>query len=328
MSIFTEIFVMKRALYLFLFVLDTTFLPAQLVHPSFSLITGKEYALKVDVNQNTIAQSNGMDEDISLDIGAAYHFIVDSLDSDGNYMLSAFYTHLSISMVAPSMKISLNPESSSGKLLQEYLELLQNFRWKLVMTPAGELKEVSGLNEVFQLMSEREGSRVEQDIIIKTLNEAFGTEAVLSFSNMILHIYPDYNAPGRWEMNLKHNFNTREVDLRNKWYYTLNKSGQQLIQGMGVFNSAESDTLEYGGLLLTTSLSGNQTYDYQTNKESGWISSGNSRQRMIVLNKIVNDPSFPEGLEIPVYTETIYTIRDASPVENEEAKQAGRKRKK
>jgi len=285
--------------------------------------------LEVTVHQNTVSDADGIQKNISLDIRCGYNFRIDSIEDNGSYCVTVRYKNLSISMIAPEMKISLNPETPSGKILQEYIDLLENRKWNMILSRAGEVKSISGLSGIFHEMYNESSASGQQDVIIKTLDEAFGEESFLSFSNMILHLYPDYPVIEKWVTRNRHFFNTKEVSLSNKWYYTYNKDGQQLVQGIGIIESPVSDTIEYNGISITTSVEGSQTYDYITNPETGWMLAGLSRQKIIVINKIVNDPSFPEGLEIPTLTETSYLIKDKT-VKAEEpvTKNKGRRNRK
>ncbi|MFZ5941194.1 MAG: DUF6263 family protein [Bacteroidota bacterium] len=320
---------MKLLFYLTLPFYLASALQAQTPSPGYRLSGGSEYGLSLSVSQNTVTEAGGIEQNVSLDISGIYWFRVDSTDLEGNYMISVHFSHLALSMVAPLLNISLNPGTTSGKTLQNYLDYMENKYWQIRMAPSGKILEISGLKGLFNNMYSLPASEPgEQEVIIKTLSEAFGEEAMYSFSNMVLNIYPDVPATYRWETVNTHYINTRPVTLSNNWYFSINKSGQRLIQGLGLIFSDYSDTIVQNGISVCSAVKGNQTYDYIADPETGWLLSGNSRQRIVVTNLILNNPSFPQGLEVPSYTETLYILKEEQKPQAKETEHSDRKGKK
>ena len=61
---------------------------------------------------------------------------------------------------------------------------------------------------------------------------------------------------------------------------------------------------------VTSSVSGNQTYDFQMDIESGWLKKCVSRQQIKIETTIVKSEYLPAGLKIPSFTETVFEVKD------------------
>jgi hypothetical protein len=123
-----------------------------------------------------------------------------------------------------------------------------------------------------------------------------------------------------WTNDITYYFNTKPVDMVNRYILAKSAGKNVVIQGMGMLNSSKEffETTDMGDVKST--VTGSQTYDFQMDLETGWLKQCNSRQRVIIETTILKSKYFPTGLKIPSYTETIFEItggRMEKPIDTE-----------
>ena len=281
---------------------------AQEPNLSYRLHPGERYYLKSDLQQSTHSESIDTEE-ISFYSLTGLEFLVDSLDGSGNYCLSANYRDLLISMLAPRLDIDINSASGKDRMLTDMVKLLEQGSFHLVMTPRGELKSVSGLDELFApLASNQASDTTEQEVIRKSLEETYGPDALRSQFNLFVWIYPVLNPMTNWTNDVSYYFNTKAVSMVNRYLVSRSTEASVTIQGIGMLNSTE-EFFETTGLGdVKSSVNGSQTFDFQMNPETGWLNRCVSRQRVIIETTILKSSHLPTGLKIPSYTETVFEV--------------------
>jgi hypothetical protein len=99
------------------------------------------------------------------------------------------------------------------------------------------------------------------------------------------------------------------VEIVNRYYFTKTTGKVHTIQGMGMISASKEfpETLPIGE--VSSTVSGTQTFDFQTEASSGWLIRCISKQRLIIETTIVKSEQFPAGLKIPSYTETAFEVK-------------------
>ena len=276
---------------------------------SYALRPGDVYMLDIDLQQSTHSESMEREE-ISFYTLTTLVFRVDSMDAGKDYHMSVQYQDLLLSMLAPQLDMDISSSSGKNPLLSRMLKLLETESFYLCMSPAGELKNLEGLEDLIKnLDSESRSDSLEQEVVMNTLNEAFGPDAFSSLFEVFLWIYPVISPMNNWTNDITYYFNTKPVALANR--YTLSKVTEKelVIQGLGMLNATKEfrETTSMGEVKST--VSGSQTYDFQVERQSGWPIRCVSRQRVLIETTILKSNYFPAGLKIPSYTETVFEVK-------------------
>lgn len=292
---------------------------AQEPHLNYRLHPGEKYYLVTDLQQSTHSES--MDsEEISFYNLTRLEFTVDSVENQLIYM-SVQYRDLQISMLAPRMDIDISSASGNNPMLTEMVKMLEQSRFHVAISPAGELVHLEGMEGVFKpLVSLGEADTSELQVVLKTLEETYGPDAFKSFCNLFIWVYPVIYPLNNWTNDIIYYFNTKPVDMVNRYILAKSAGKNVVIQGMGMLNSSKEffETTDMGDVKST--VTGSQTYDFQMDLETGWLIQCNSRQRVIIETTILKSRYFPTGLKIPSYTETIFEVtggRMEKPIDTE-----------
>ena len=276
---------------------------------SYNLLVGESYLLEIDLQQGTRSESNDSEE-ISFYSLSNLVFLVDSMDTRMDYHISVQYSNLLISMIAPQLGIDISSSSGRNQLLTQMVDLLEKETFHLIMSPAGELKHLEGLDSLFSsLVSLAAADTLQQDVILNTLTEAYGPDAFTSVFNLFLWIYPVISPMNNWTNDITYYFNTKPVTMVNRFYLSKFTEEELVIQGLGMLNASKEfhETTSMGQ--VKSAVSGSQTYDFQVERESGWLKRCVSRQRTVIETTILKSSYFPTGLKIPSYTETHFEVK-------------------
>jgi hypothetical protein len=278
----------------------------------YALQAGESFMLEIDLQQSTRSESMEREE-ISFYTQTRMVFSVDSADADRNYHLSVRYNDLMISMLAPQLDMDISSGSGKNPLLSRMVDQLEQQSFHLIMSPAGELRALKGLDALFRSLESQPGAdSLELEVILNTLNEAYGPDAFSSLFNVFLWIYPVISPMNNWTNDITYYFNTKPVTMVNR--YNLSKSTEDMlvIQGLGMLNAGREflETTSMGEVKST--VSGSQTYDFQVERKTGWPLRCVSRQRVLIETTILKSDYFPTGLKIPSYTETVFEVRGSS----------------
>ena len=276
---------------------------------SYRLQPGDSLFVEIDLQQNTHSES--MDsEEISFYSLTRVSFRVDSLSHGGQIHMSARYGHLMISMLAPQLDMDISSSSGKNQLLTEMVRQLEQDCFRVVISPAGELLELEGLEDIFSLLESRtENDTTQQQVILNTLEEAFGQDAFSSLFNLFIWIYPVIPPMTNWTNDMIYYFNTKPVKMLNRYFLTKTTDEMVVIQGMGMHNASKEFRENTGMGEVKSAVSGSQTYDFQMERDSGCLKRCVSRQRTVIETTILKSSYFPPGLKIPSYTETIFEVK-------------------
>jgi hypothetical protein len=184
------------------------------------------------------------------------------------------------------------------------------------MSVFGEFRESESLDSIINsLFREELPDTIQHDLIVKTLREAFGQNALVSFVNTAMNVYSDTLSDGSSKIAAI-SFNAKMLPVKNRFYYMPADDDRLRVQGVGVIEETESIIEQEKGSIVTK-MHGQQTYDHLFSRGSGWIIRGISKQRIYMLSTIRGQSELPEGLQIPSYTESEYMIRGGKIVGND-----------
>lgn len=282
---------------------------AQDANLSYRLVPGTTYLLDVEMQQNTSSESINSEE-ISMYSSVMMAFRLDSIDEKGLMMMSVCYKKLHLSMLAPGLGIDINSEGGNNELLGALTDSLQGQWFSLSMNESGKLQSMEGLSTIFQTMFDYPSSDPQQtEVTLGTLNEAYGPDAFKSLFNLFVDFYPPVQPIKNWTNDLTYYFNTKPVEIANRYYFTKSNGEAITIQGMGMIKSSSdyAEVLPMGE--VSSKVSGTQTYDFQTEVSSGWLIRCISKQRLLIETTIIKSNQLPSGLKIPSYTETAFEVK-------------------
>jgi hypothetical protein len=274
----------------------------------YRLEAGKSYYLVSDLQQNTHSESVDSEE-ISFYNLTRLEFHVDSIDGASQYHMRVRYRDLLISMLAPQLDIDISSASGKDSMLTTMVNMLEQGTFSILMTARGELVKVEGLEELFESLASMElADTTEQEVVLKTLSEAYGPDAFRSLCNVFLWIYPVIQPMQNWTNDITYYFNTKPVNMVNRYYLSKTTSEVVVIQGMGMLNAMKEYHETTGLGDVKSAVSGSQTYDFQMDPESGWLIQCVCRQRIMIETTILKSSYLPTGLKIPSYTETAFEV--------------------
>jgi len=302
-----------RRLLIYVIILFPVIVSGQDKTLGYKLDPGKRYSLKISVNQSTFSDTYDQSSDVTLDLRMTLHFDIQRQINDQYYTANVSYDELYLSMLAPSMNIDINSGSGKNLILSNLIDTLESRIFRLQLKRDGSFILFSDINACFfEMYDFNIGTEEERDVIIKTLREAFGNNAFNSICNIFVNLYPPDYQTANWDKSISYYFNTKPVAMTNRFFLVKQTIEQNTIQGIGMISPSESVTETNDGTTVSSSASGSQTYDLQADPESGWLHEGTSRQRIMVKTTIVRDNILPRGLEIPSYTETLFTLKGTS----------------
>ena len=281
---------------------------AQEPRQSYRLKQGETYLLAIEIQQNT--RSEAMDSDaITLSSQIEMEFTVDSLEEPDLVHLTVQYQSLALSMMAPEMGLDINSGSNASSLLASLIDSLEQTRFRVITDTRGALLDQQGLASRFEqlaLLPARD--TIELAVILHTLREVYGPNAFSSLFGLFLSVYPVVQPMRNWTNDITYYFNTRPVEMVNR--YTLSRTTDELmiIQGLGMIEARQQfrENTEMGE--VESAVTGTQTYDLQMDRATGWPLKCVSRQRVVIETTIIESSYLPLGLKIPSYTETLFEV--------------------
>ena len=281
---------------------------AQELSQSYRLIPGETYLLSLDIQQNTRSEA-GEGDAITLSSTLEMEFTVDSLKDPDLIHMSVQYRALSLAMLAPEMGMDINSTSNTSPLLTSLIDSLEQTRFCVVTDARGALLQQRGLAARFgELASQPARDTAELGVILQTLREVYGPNAFSSLFGLFITVYPVVRPMSNWTNDITYYFNTRPVNMVNR--YTLSRTTENLmiIQGLGMIEAGQQFREQTDMGVVESEVTGTQTYDLQMDRVTGWPLKCVSRQRVVVETTIIESAYLPEGLKIPSYTETVFEV--------------------
>jgi hypothetical protein len=269
----------------------------------YLLEVGERYRLYQSFNQNTMTESSNVRGNVSLDILSTVIIEVTGINDTLGYEIDCRYEDLELSLFSSDMNIAISSETRGISMIMKYIEMLEEHTFNGVLSYTGELISISNLDDhILLFYNEKEERSNEQDIIIKTLKEAFGEDAFTGFINLSLNVYCE-NQESKCLKNVYYSFNAKPIILHNTFYMQPPTDEHIRIQGIGAIEAKEEE-IEFQGGTITSNMNGSQTFDHLFDAKTGWLIEGNSRQKIYVTSVFRGNNDLPDGLEVPSITET------------------------
>ena len=274
----------------------------------YRLNPGETYFITQELIQETETDNIEFRNNASLTINSTIEFEVKSLTHAGDYSFSCWYRDLSLSFFSPRSDLYINSQNRAFSHIKTYLRALEKHRFGFVMSVSGEFRESESLDSIINsLFTEELSDTMQHDLIIRTLREAFGQNALVSLVNTAMNVYSDTLSDGSSKSAVI-SFNANTLPVKNRFYFLPVDDEMMRVQGVGVIEETESILEQENGSIVTM-MHGQQTYDHLFSRGSGWIIRGVSKQRIYSLTTIKGHSELPDGLKIPSYTESEYLIR-------------------
>lgn len=288
--------------------LPCTTVIAQEATLAYHLKPGTSYFLDIDLQQNTRSEAMNSPE-ISLSSRTKIEFLVDSLDVQGLIYLTVQYNDLQLSMLAPGMNMDFNSKSGKNELLSDLVKLLTGNSFQMTMDMTGDIKHLEGLVPLFESLNAYPARDTnEYQVVLKTLEEAFGPDSFRSLMGLFISIYPVIQPMTSWTHDITYFFNTKPVQMVNRYNLTKSTREMHTIQGLGMLSTMKEFEEQTSMGEVRSAVSGSQTYDFQIDPGSGWLRRCVSRQRIMIETTIIRSSILPSGLKIPSYTETVFEV--------------------
>lgn len=294
---------------LVLLFMSTTASFTQEARLSYAFLPGKIYLLDIDMQQITSSESINSEE-INMFNHMVLEFRLDSVTPEEHFFMRVRYNKLLLSMLAPGLGVDINSSNGNNQILTNLSDGLQGKWFGLTMSESGELISLVGLDEIFQNLVDTSYQNSEQfEVTLGTLKEAYGPDAFQSLFDLFIAFYPPVQPILNWTSDLIYYLNTKPVEIANRYYFTKTSDDVHTIQGMGLIKAAKElkETLPIGE--VSSTVSGSQTYDIQTDALSGWLIRCISKQRLLIETTIIKSTQLPAGLKIPSYTETAFEVK-------------------
>jgi len=292
-----------------LFLFSALTLQGQEESLAYRLDPGTTYGLHIEIQQNTTSESVYTAE-VNMFSRIKLRFRVDSVDGYGLYHMTVQYSDLLLSVLAPGMGLDMNSGSGKNRLLKQLIDTLETAPFNIEMKSTGELHALKGLDRIFSSLDTFPAADTsERTVVLETLQEAYGPDAFQGLFHLFVGYYPPLSGMRNWTTDLTYYFNTKPVNMVNRYTLSRSDDARLTIQGLGMLESGEAypETIPLGK--VSSSVSGSQTYDYQVDRATGWLRSCISRQRVVITTKVIESKSLPAGLEIPSYTETLFDVK-------------------
>jgi hypothetical protein len=282
----------------------------------YRLLPGETYFITQELIQETETDNIEFRNNASLTINSTIEFEVKRITPAGDYHFSCRYRDLSLSFFSPRSDLYINSQDQAFSQIKSYLRTLEKHRFGVEMSVFGEFRESDSLDSIINsLFREELPDSLQHDLIIRTLREAFGQNALVSLVNTAMNVYSDtLSEDGSKFAAIA--FNARMLPVKNRFYYLAVDDAMLRIQGVGVIEETESIIEQQKGSIVT-SMHGQQTYDHLFSRGTGWIRRGISKQRIYMLSTIRGHSELPDGLKIPSYTESEYVFRGGKRGEND-----------
>lgn len=244
--------------------------------------TGDNYKYHILMNQTTNTETLGQKTTSKQEMITDYTISVADVDSEGNLTLNYKYDAVKMDIEANGTKqtIDSNSTDSDDAASRIYKSLIGKV-FTTKMTKYGEVKEISGIDEMINSMVEsiNLGDGEEMEAIIEqtktSLKESFGDETLKSSIQQSTNIFPkgDVKIGDSWDINSSIK---TVVQMDIKTTYTLDKVEKgiahiSLKSEYKTDNTKESDLM---GMKMTTDISGTMTGTIRVNINNGLLSEG------------------------------------------------------
>lgn len=154
---------------------------------------GKKYYLRMITESKTSYTIMGRERPMEELSGFGYNFDVNDIDMNGNAWVTCTFDWIKLNykgaggqVVYDSTQL-FSPVASAAKRLS----LLQGARFQIIITPLGNVKQVTGLQRMFKNIEKNIKKRSQERVLLKSLKEQFSEKFIKEIFESCLAIYPE-----------------------------------------------------------------------------------------------------------------------------------------
>ena len=154
---------------------------------------GQKYYLRMITETKTSYTLMGRERPMEEVIGFGYDFDVNDIDMNGNAWVTCTFDYISLNYKGPGGIIVydstqlFSPVAPAAKRLS----LLQGARFQIIITPRGNVKQVTGLERMFKKLEKNINKRSQEKFMLESLKEQFSEKFIKEIFESHLAIYPE-----------------------------------------------------------------------------------------------------------------------------------------
>jgi len=223
---------------------------------------------------------------------------------DGKFDLEVKYDSMKMQMKFMGQERTYNSESNenpANDMLSNMIQSFKNKAFKIKMTPAGEIVEVSDTDSMFADFFKANANLTEEQKASakKQIEGSFGPENIKNALASSCGIFPSnavkigdkWTKEGTFTANMNAKIaTTYELKEINKDYYILGSVSEFINDG----NSG----MDLNGVKVNLNITGNITGDFKVNRKSGWIMSSEGKQNVSAEGEIAMNNGGAEGEKV------------------------------
>lgn len=225
-------------------------------------------------------------QNLKQKIGMGYRMEVTEVDAEGTTLLRTVYDSVRFRQEGPAGVVEYDSRQPPERVPPIALGFaaLPGQTFTIVMTPAGKVAEVRGVNEMLQSIMKRaqmpDGPA--QEAMLKMMKEQFGEQAMKEQMQNLFGFYPESPvAVGEsWSQEVKISMGFPMV-LNNTYTLESRDGGVARIAVESRLSSnPEAKPLEVGPMTMTYALTGSQTGTTHIDEASGWATDATLTQQI------------------------------------------------
>lgn len=278
---------------------------AQSYDLKLNLEKGKVYKQGVITDMKMSLDMMGNLVDINMTMSTFNSYKVLDI-KDGNFNLEVKYDSMRMNMKFMGQERNYNSESNANPandMLSNMIQSFKNKSFKIKMTPAGDIVDVSDTDSMFADFFKANANLTEEQRASakKQLESSFGPENIKNALASSCGIFPatavkvgdKWTKNGNFTANMNATISTTyELKEINKDYFVLGSVSE--------FVKDDKSTMDLNGIKVNLDLSGNITGDFKVNRKTGWVLSSEGKQNVNAEGEIAMNNGGAEGEKVKI----------------------------
>ena len=251
----------------------------------FNLKKGQVYKTYATTDQTITQTVNGREQEIKQSMGQHMACNVLDVDAEGAVTMKTTFERFTFKMQTPQGTIeydSADPPANVPPAATGFHALVgQGFTMK--MTRSGKVKEIQGVNEMFDhMMKKIQLPAAQKEAMGKMLKEQFGERAMNELWEKSMTLFPDrpVGVGDSWSSKVSVTRGMPMV-LENVWRLKEIKKDSAVIEmETSIDPNPSAEPMVMGPQKITYALSGKQSGTIEVDLETGWAKSGRLHQEI------------------------------------------------
>jgi len=252
--------------------------------------TGDNYTYNVTIDQTTKSEILGLETRTKQTISYDYSVNVDDVKSNGDLELTYTYDRIRFNMNMDDIEVSFDSDSAtSGDEISKIYKSFIGKQFNVIMTKYGEIKEVKGMDEFLDTLTEPFKSGNTDIFGLDYLNQLkdslsghFSEESIKNDMGLITRYMPKkkVNVGDSW--TIKESIDKSNIKIDAEITYTLEKLEDEIayIIISGTYSTNEPSKISYDALKANVNLEGNIEGNIQADINNGFIFEGEITQNI------------------------------------------------